>query len=295
VTIHGRKSTGSSSTVPKSSDGAYALRVNNPNPSDLSPVGTNHVGAPLAHSLAEPGAPPGWTIEKSAELYQIRGWGEPYFGVNGEGHVEVRPDPSREGRSIDLFALAQDLKARGLSLPLLIRFSDILRDRIRRLNECFAKAIAEYSYPGVFRGVYPVKVNQQRHVVEEVVEFGAPWSFGLEAGSKPELLIALANAQESGGLTKAARLAPPERAIQLTFDGAKKSSWLRKAPGSARIQTQGQETETAARISRPNTQRAGSDPSPLVFVCSILPESGQLGLREAARPQPAIPWGPLRR
>jgi arginine decarboxylase len=174
--------------------------VNNPNPSDLSSVGTNHVGAPLAHSLAEPGAPPGWTIEKSAELYQIRGWGEPYFGVNGEGHVEVRPDPSREGRSIDLFALAQDLKARGLSLPLLIRFSDILRDRIRRLNECFAKAIAEYSYPGVFRGVYPVKVNQQRHVVEEVVEFGAPWSFGLEAGSKPELLIALANAQESGGL-----------------------------------------------------------------------------------------------
>jgi arginine decarboxylase len=153
-----------------------------------------------AAPATEAGAPPPWSIERSAELYQIRGWGEPYFGVNAEGHVEVRPDPSQEGRSIDLFALAQDLKARGLELPLLIRFSDILRDRIRRLNECFARAIAEYSYAGVYRGVYPVKVNQQRHVVEEVVEFGAPWSFGLEAGSKPELLIALANAQESGGL-----------------------------------------------------------------------------------------------
>jgi arginine decarboxylase len=140
-----------------------------------------------------------WTVEKSAELYQIRGWGEPYFTVNAAGCVEVRPDPARD-RGIDLYALSQDLKARGLALPLLIRFSDVLHDRIRRINECFAKAIQEHNYAGVYRGVYPVKVNQQRHIVEEVVEFGAPWSYGLEAGSKPELLIALANAQESGGL-----------------------------------------------------------------------------------------------
>jgi arginine decarboxylase len=129
----------------------------------------------------------------------VRGWGEPYFTVNAAGCVEVRPDPAQD-RAIDLYALAQDLKARGLDLPLLIRFSDILADRIRRLNECFGKAIAEYNYQGVYRGVYPVKVNQQRHIVEEVVEFGRPWSFGLEAGSKPELLIALANVSESGGL-----------------------------------------------------------------------------------------------
>jgi arginine decarboxylase len=154
---------------------------------------------PAAPTTGE-GWPPRWSVENSAELYQIRGWGEPYFAVNGEGHVEVRPDPSREGRGIDLFALVHDLKARGLALPLLIRFSDILRDRIRRLNECFAKAIAEYNYPGVYRGVFPVKVNQQRHIVEEVVEFGGPWHFGLEAGSKPELLIALAHAQQNGGL-----------------------------------------------------------------------------------------------
>ncbi len=142
---------------------------------------------------------PVWSVEKSTELYQVRGWGEPYFTVNAAGNVEVRPDPSQD-RAIDLYALAQDLKARGLQLPLLIRFSDILADRIRRLNECFGKAISEYNYQGVYRGVYPVKVNQQRHIVEEVVEFGKPWSFGLEAGSKPELLIALANVSESGGL-----------------------------------------------------------------------------------------------
>ena len=164
--------------------------------------------APLAQTPPPPpmsgtdlGVPPnGWTVEKSAELYQIRGWGEPYFGVNAQGRVEVSPDPYQPERRIDLYELAQDLKARGLALPLLIRFSDILRDRIRRLNDCFGKAIADYNYAGVYRGVYPVKVNQQRHIVEEVVEFGAPWSYGLEAGSKPELLIALANAEESGGL-----------------------------------------------------------------------------------------------
>jgi arginine decarboxylase len=144
-------------------------------------------------------APASWSIEKSAELYQIPGWGEPYFRIGAAGCVEVRPDPQRD-RGINLYALTQDLRDRGLALPLLIRFPEILQDRIRRLNECFGKAIAEYKYPGLFRGVYPVKVNQQRHVVEEVVEFGAPWSYGLEAGSKPELLIALANAQESGGL-----------------------------------------------------------------------------------------------
>jgi arginine decarboxylase len=140
-----------------------------------------------------------WNVAKSAELYQVRGWGEPYFGVNDRGNVEVRPDPDSP-RGIDLLSLVQDLRARGLELPLLIRFSDILRDRIKRINECFLKAIAEYSYPGVYRGVYPVKVNQQRHIVEEVVEFGRPWAFGLEAGSKPELLIALAAMNDVGGL-----------------------------------------------------------------------------------------------
>ncbi|MCA9586201.1 MAG: biosynthetic arginine decarboxylase [Myxococcales bacterium] len=170
---------------------------------DADPTEVGHVNgasAPPVPAAAPSEALPLWSVEKSIELYQIRGWGEPYFTVNAAGHVEVRPNPEEPERTIDLFELSQDLKARGLELPLLIRFSDILADRIRRLNECFAKAIAEYNYPGIYRGVYPVKVNQQRHIVEEVIEFGRPWSFGLEAGSKPELLIALANMNEAGGL-----------------------------------------------------------------------------------------------
>ena len=143
---------------------------------------------------------PEWTAERGAARYQIHGWGAPYFHVNARGHVEVRPNPDRPERVINLFELAQELKARGLDLPLLIRFSDIVADRIKRINEAFLKAIAEYEYPGIYRGVYPVKVNQQRHLVEEIVEAGRPYSFGLEAGSKPELLIALAAMQDVGGL-----------------------------------------------------------------------------------------------
>lgn len=152
-----------------------------------------------AQSQPTPGQENEWTIGKSEERYHIRGWGQPYFSVNDKGHVEVKPDPDSDSR-IDLHGLVKDLEARGLDLPLLIRFSDILKHRIRHINECFERAITEYKYPGVYRGVYPVKVNQQRHIVEEIVEFGRPWRFGLEAGSKPELLIALAEMNDAGGL-----------------------------------------------------------------------------------------------
>jgi arginine decarboxylase len=141
----------------------------------------------------------GWSVERSAEVYQVAGWGEPYFGINAAGHVTVRPDPQRDAR-IDLHALVNDLEARGLQLPLLLRFSDIVDDRIRTINECFGRAIETYGYGGTYQGVYPIKVNQQRHLVEEVVRFGKPWHFGLEAGSKPELLIALAMTEHSDGL-----------------------------------------------------------------------------------------------
>ncbi len=167
-----------------------------PAPNSLNQNVNGHSGSSGPSTSRGPAT---WSIDRSAELYQIRGWGEPYFRIGSSGCVEVWPDPQRD-RGIDLFALTQDLRGRGLALPLLIRFPEILRDRIRRLNECFARAIGDYKYPGCFRGVYPVKVNQQRHIVEEVVEFGAPWGYGLEAGSKPELLIALANARQAGGL-----------------------------------------------------------------------------------------------
>lgn len=132
-----------------------------------------------------------WTIEDSENLYRIEGWGDPYFGINGAGHVTVSPRGDRGG-SLDLLELVQALKQRNIGLPLLLRFSDILEDRIERLNACFAKAIARYGYHGTYRGVFPVKCNQQRHLIADLMRFGQPHQFGLEAGSKPELLIALA-------------------------------------------------------------------------------------------------------
>lgn len=140
-----------------------------------------------------------WSIEESEKLYRIRGWGEPYFSVNAAGHVTVSPKADRGG-SLDLYELVQSLQQRDIHAPLLIRFSDILADRIERLNACFAKAIARYSYPGRYRGVFPVKCNQQRHLVEDLVRFGQPHQFGLEAGSKPELLIAIASLKTPGAL-----------------------------------------------------------------------------------------------
>ncbi|MCU0516566.1 MAG: biosynthetic arginine decarboxylase [Oscillatoria sp. Prado101] len=140
-----------------------------------------------------------WTIEKSEELYRIRGWGEPYFSINARGHVTVSPKADRGG-SLDLYELVESLRQRNLGLPLLIRFSDILQDRIERLNACFAKAVARYNYPGAYRGVFPVKCNQHRHLVEDLVRFGQPYQFGLEAGSKPELLIAMATLKNTGAL-----------------------------------------------------------------------------------------------
>ncbi|MBE9100754.1 biosynthetic arginine decarboxylase [Vacuolonema iberomarrocanum] len=132
-----------------------------------------------------------WSIEDSEELYRISGWGDPYFSINAAGHVTVSPRGDRGG-SLDLYELVKALKLRNLHLPLLIRFSDILQDRLERLNAVFAKAIARYNYNGIYRGVFPVKCNQQRHLIEDLVRFGAPHQFGLEAGSKPELMIALA-------------------------------------------------------------------------------------------------------
>jgi arginine decarboxylase len=140
-----------------------------------------------------------WKIEDSEHQYRIKGWGEPYFSINAAGHVTVSPQGDRGG-SLDLFDLVSSLQQRNLALPLLIRFSDILEHRIERLNACFAKAIARYNYQGVYKGVFPVKCNQQRHLIEDLVKFGKPYQFGLEAGSKPELMIAIATLDNPGAL-----------------------------------------------------------------------------------------------
>ena len=132
-----------------------------------------------------------WTTRDSAQLYNVGGWSSGYFGINDAGHVEVMPRGAG-GPSLDLYDLIQDLQRRGLGMPLLMRFSDILKSRVETLVGCFESAIREYGYRGRYRGVYPIKVNQQHQVVEELVEFGRPYGLGLEAGSKPELLAALA-------------------------------------------------------------------------------------------------------
>ena len=133
-----------------------------------------------------------WTIADSLETYSVERWGDGYFSVNPAGHVTVRPRLD-QGTEIDLLELVSDLRRRGLRFPMLIRFSDILASRVERLARAFQRAIDEYRYPGRFRGVYPIKVNQQRHVVEEIVDYGRAVGVGLEAGSKPELLIAIAS------------------------------------------------------------------------------------------------------
>ena len=132
-----------------------------------------------------------WTREDSLALYAVESWGNGFFSIGESGNMEVGPSGD-DGPRIDLHSLVLDLKQRGLRAPLLIRFSDILASRVRGLRQAFDQAIDAYEYGGRFRGVYPIKVNQQRHVLEEVVEHGGPAGIGLEAGSKPELLIALA-------------------------------------------------------------------------------------------------------
>jgi len=152
---------------------------------------TNGRSSPVVASTSSTRA---WSVQDASELYEVPRWGHGYFSVNATGHVEVHPtkDPAR---SIDLKELVDRLQLRGISLPVLIRFTDILRHRLGEIHAAFQAAIAQNQYQGGYACVYPIKVNQQRQVVEEVLDFGRPYGFGLEAGSKPELLavVALAN------------------------------------------------------------------------------------------------------
>ena len=132
-----------------------------------------------------------WTLQDANDLYDIERWGKGYFSIHKDGHVLVHPgkDPLH---SLDLKKLVDTLILRGISLPILIRFTEILKHRLGEIHAAFQTAITEHKYNGRYCCVYPIKVNQQRQVVEEVLEFGRPYNFGLEAGSKPELLAVMA-------------------------------------------------------------------------------------------------------
>ncbi|GBG88752.1 hypothetical protein CBR_g48280 [Chara braunii] len=141
-----------------------------------------------------------WTAQEGAALYRVDGWGSPYFVVNSAGHVAVRPWGSEDGSDeLDLYELLEALGKRNVALPMIIRFPDIVRHRMKQLQECFNSAIAGFGYQGHFQGVFPVKCNHERYLVEDIVRFGRPYRFGLEAGSKPEVLIAITMLRESEG------------------------------------------------------------------------------------------------
>ena len=132
-----------------------------------------------------------WSSADSADLYEVARWGNGYFSVGTGGHLLVHPDKNPT-KSIDLKQLVDRLQLRGIDLPILLRFGGILQHRLGEINSAFGSAMKENNYRGDYCCVYPVKVNQQRQVVEEVLQFGKPYHFGLEAGSKPELLAVIA-------------------------------------------------------------------------------------------------------
>ncbi|MBV7434592.1 biosynthetic arginine decarboxylase [Cardiobacteriaceae bacterium TAE3-ERU3] len=140
-----------------------------------------------------------WSIKDADELYRVSGWGAGYFHIDHNGNLAVKV-PQRDNLSVPLTDLIEGMETRGKTMPVLLRVQNLLENQIRLINEGFAKAIEETNYRGVYRGVFPIKVNQQAQVVEDIVRFGAPYQHGLEAGSKAELMIALSMLKEPGPL-----------------------------------------------------------------------------------------------
>ncbi|MGE9290765.1 MAG: biosynthetic arginine decarboxylase [Puniceicoccales bacterium] len=141
-----------------------------------------------------------WTSEDSAALYGVREWGGGYFDVSEDGDVVLCPNGESNGSRLSLPRIVEGLRKRGISMPVLLRFPELLDRQIHELNSGFGEAIREYSYGGKYRGVYPVKVNQQEQVIDEVCTYGARYGHGLEAGSKAELIAALAYLKNPGDL-----------------------------------------------------------------------------------------------
>src|SRR5690606_34451470 len=140
-----------------------------------------------------------WTIQDARNLYNIHRWGAKYFDINEAGHVVVKP-LQEAGAAVDLTDIVEEARGRGLKFPLLVRFQDTLRHRVEALNKAFRQSIQEFNFKGRYRGVFPIKVNQLREVVEEILEAGKPFDFGLEVGSKPELFAGLSLQDEAGSL-----------------------------------------------------------------------------------------------
>jgi len=144
-------------------------------------------------------ATPPWDTQAARNLYNVHRWGANYFDINDAGHVIAKPLQDA-GTAVDITDVIEEAKSRGLKFPVLIRFQDILRHRVESINLAFRSSITEFNYQGKYRGVFPIKVNQLREVVEEILDAGKPFDFGLEVGSKPELFAGLALQNQLGSL-----------------------------------------------------------------------------------------------
>lgn len=142
-----------------------------------------------------------WTIDDSEELYGVHRWGAGYFSIGKNGYIQVSPNHRDPSITIDIGEVLQEMKEEGIQFPAVIRFHDILRSQVEILNETFRNTIDEAGYQGQYVGVYPIKVNQMREVVEEIIDAGTPYNYGLEAGSKPELMAVLAYNDNPQALT----------------------------------------------------------------------------------------------
>ena len=161
-----------------------------------------------------------WTIENSSNLYKIHDWGAPYFYINSNGNVAVSPRGNKD-YSLDLLILVKSLQEKNINLPLLIRFPEILADRLARLNNCFNNAINHYNYPNNYQGVYPIKCHQNRQLIESIVRYGKPYKFGLESGSKAELMIALATIDPNSSVSNNSSI--------IVCNGYKDATYIRTA------------------------------------------------------------------
>jgi len=140
-----------------------------------------------------------WTVKDSTTTYGIDRWGDKYFSINSLGNISITPNKESK-KKVDLFKLVKEIKSREINTPLIIRFNDILKDRITELNNSFSKAIKNYDYKNIYKGVFPIKCNQQKNVLRKIIEYGNQWDFGLEVGSKSELLIGLSILENQNSL-----------------------------------------------------------------------------------------------
>src|SRR5690606_21752834 len=188
-----RRSLGASSRRTRRSSSSSPMRRSSRRSSSLTFSESSALMASRPEAIEPQQESVGWTIEDSADLYRITSWGEPYFFINEAGHVAVRALDAAS-TTMDVVDIVNELRRRGIKFPILIRFQDVLRAQVKRINEAFREAIDEAGYENVYRGVYPIKVNQLHEVVDELLDAGKPYGMGLECGSKAELLATLPHA-----------------------------------------------------------------------------------------------------